>query len=208
MKKNKIAAVCTIILVIMSYTMTFAMPEVHTVKKGETLSGIARYYGIDLKTIVARNPQVEDPSLIYPGQKINISGEKENYASMEKEALRIANRERVKRGLQPLEYNGQLAKCARMKAEDMAYSGYFGHMSPNYGSPFKMMEQMGMAFSAAAENLGQGLNTPLELMTVWMNSTGYRNNLLSPVYTQTGIGLAKDNQGRCLWTMLFMKPVS
>jgi uncharacterized protein YkwD len=46
----------------------------------------------------------------------------------------------------------------------------------------------------------------LELMTVWMNSTGHRNNLLSPVYTQTGIGIAVDSQGNYRWVQLFIKP--
>lgn len=36
-----------------------------------TLSGIAAHYGISLATIEKLNPQITNPNLIYPGQKVN-----------------------------------------------------------------------------------------------------------------------------------------
>lgn len=44
----------------------------HIVKSGETLSGIARHYGVSLKEILEVNPQIDNPDLIYPGDVINI----------------------------------------------------------------------------------------------------------------------------------------
>ena len=47
-------------------------PVYHTVKKGETLSGIARAYGVTLSAVIAFNPQIKNPNLIYPGDRVRV----------------------------------------------------------------------------------------------------------------------------------------
>lgn len=44
----------------------------HTVVKGESLWGIARRYGTGLDDIIALNPQLKNPNLIYPGQEVRV----------------------------------------------------------------------------------------------------------------------------------------
>ena len=44
----------------------------HTVKRGDTLWAIARANGVPLNELIAANPQIKNPNLIYPGQKVNI----------------------------------------------------------------------------------------------------------------------------------------
>ena len=46
----------------------------HTVKSGDTLSAIARQNGVSLSALIKANPQIANPDLIYPGDKINIPG--------------------------------------------------------------------------------------------------------------------------------------
>ena len=50
----------------------------HTVRQGETLYSIARNYGISLQSLLGVNPQISDPSRIYPGQIINIPTSNQN----------------------------------------------------------------------------------------------------------------------------------
>lgn len=50
--------------------MTDTVP--HTVTGGQTLTGIARAYGVPLQAILEANPQITNPDLIYPGQVIRI----------------------------------------------------------------------------------------------------------------------------------------
>ena len=44
----------------------------HTVRKGDTLWAIARTYGVKLTNLIAANPQIKNPNLIYPGNEVRI----------------------------------------------------------------------------------------------------------------------------------------
>lgn len=46
----------------------------HTVKSGDTLWDIAKNNGVPLNKLIAANPQIANPNLIYPGDKINVPG--------------------------------------------------------------------------------------------------------------------------------------
>lgn len=45
---------------------------VYTVKKGDTLWGIAQRWGVSLQDLIAANPGIKNPNLIYPGDKVVI----------------------------------------------------------------------------------------------------------------------------------------
>ena len=44
----------------------------HTVRSGDTLSAIAQRSGVSLQAVIAANPQIANPNLIYPGQQVRI----------------------------------------------------------------------------------------------------------------------------------------
>src|SRR3546814_13517499 len=46
----------------------------HTVQHGDTLSAIARQNGGSLAALLAANPQISNPGLIYPGDSIDLPG--------------------------------------------------------------------------------------------------------------------------------------
>lgn len=46
--------------------------QYHTVAKGETLWGIAVRYGLGLDDLIALNPRIANPNLIYPGQQVRV----------------------------------------------------------------------------------------------------------------------------------------
>jgi spore coat assembly protein SafA len=50
-------------------------PQSYTVKSGDWLSKIAPKYGVSTAQLIAANPQIKNPNLIFPGQKINIPGQ-------------------------------------------------------------------------------------------------------------------------------------
>jgi len=46
----------------------------YTVKSGDTLSAIAERSGVSLSALIAANPQIRNPNLIYPGQTVHVPG--------------------------------------------------------------------------------------------------------------------------------------
>lgn len=203
MKKKLLILVGVFILAL---GITANAQQQYTVQRGDSLWKIAVKYQVGLSELIAANPQIKNPSLIYPGQKVNIPNAAP-LSSLEQEVFRLVNAERARAGVPALTYNWQLARVARYKSQDMIDRGYFSHTSPTYGSPFKMMESFGLRFSAAAENIAMGQRTPAEVMRSWMNSAGHRANILSRNVTQIGVGAAKARNGTIYWTQMFMKPL-
>lgn len=44
----------------------------YTVRKGDTLWGIAKQYDVTLASLIAANPQIKNPNLIYPGDRVRL----------------------------------------------------------------------------------------------------------------------------------------
>lgn len=200
--KKRAALILIIIFVTLFYTSVFAQ-STYTVRSGDTLWKIAVKYQVGLSEIISANTQIRNPALIYPGQKINIPAV--TTTTQENEVVRLVNIQRAKAGLPALKINWQLSRVARYKSADMANKGYFSHNSPTYGTPFQMMENFGLSFTAAGENIAYGQRTPAEVMDGWMNSPGHRSNIMSSSFSEIGVGLAKNKNGVCYWTQQFMR---
>jgi uncharacterized YkwD family protein/spore coat assembly protein SafA len=197
--------VLVLLFLLMFTSNAFAQPLQYTVVPGDSLWKIAVKHQIGLSEIISANPQIKNPSLIYPGQKITVPNI-DDIKALENEVIRLVNSERAKKGLPALKANWQVSRVARYKSQDMIDKNYFSHTSPTYGSPFRMLETFGVSFSAAGENIAMGQRTPSEVMNAWMGSPGHRNNILSPSYTEIGVGLAKSGNRRYYWTQMFIKP--
>lgn len=202
--KKRIITLSIIFTIFFASTIVWAAPQTHTVQSGDTMWKIAVKYQVGISEIINANPQITNPNLIYPGQKINIP-DLQDVKALENEVIRLVNVERSNRGLQLLKANWQLSRVARYKSTDMRDLNYFSHTSPTYGSPFKMMEDFGLRFSAAGENIAMGQKTPQEVMNAWMNSPGHKSNILSTSFSEIGVGLARDKNGRYYWTQMFMR---
>ncbi|WLR52206.1 CAP domain-containing protein [Bacillus tianshenii] len=190
----------------------------HIVKPGETLWIISQKYKENLWDVIRANPQLENPNLIYPYQKIKIPHEPsatrqrqpnmqnmQGMQNVEKQVVQLTNQERAKQGLKPLQADASLAKVARTKSADMRDKGYFSHNSPTYGSPFNMMKQFGIQYTAAAENIAAGQPSPEAVVKAWMDSPGHRRNILNPDMTHIGVGYAEGGSYGKYWTQMFIR---
>jgi len=207
MKRNKSKIILTLVLTFSCIftTKVFAQDNItYVVKSGDSIWKIADKFQAGISEILAANPTINNPSMIYPGQKITVPT-LTDIKNLETQVLRLVNAERAKAGVGPLTMNWQLERVARYKSQDMINKNYFSHISPTYGSPFTMMQNFGVNFSAAGENIAKGQRTPAEAMNSWMNSSGHRANILSSSYNQIGVGLAKDPSGTCYWTQMFIR---
>lgn len=202
--KKKIIAFIVILSFAMSTMQIFA-DTTYTIRYGDTMWKIAQRYQVGISEIIAKNPGIKNPSLIYPGQKLIIPAATAINA-LENEVIRLTNIERSKRGLATLKTNWQLSRCARYKSQDMINRGYFAHQSPTYGSPFDMIESFGISMAAGGENIAMGQRTPQEVVKAWMNSPGHRGNMLSTAFTEIGVGVARNKNGSYYWTQMFIRP--
>ena len=141
---------------------TLAASSTYTVVKGDTLWKIAVKNQVGLSELISLNPTLENPDLIYPGQKIIIAQNEQ--ASVEQEVVRLVNVERAKAGLSPLTSDWELARVAKYKSQDMHDKNYFSHTSPTYGSPFDMMKSFGISYKSAGENIAKGQKTAAQVV--------------------------------------------
>lgn len=135
--------------------------------------------------------------------KVTVTKAPETGSADEMLMLSLVNQERQQAGLQPLKFNMQLTRVARIKSQDMIDNAYFSHTSPVYGSPFEMMDQFGISYRYAAENLA--LHPSVESAHLGlMNSEGHRANILHPSLTEIGIGILKNSKGQYYITQMFI----
>jgi len=121
----------------------------------------------------------------------------------EQKMINLINEERTSRGLQPLKIDTQLVKLARMKSQDMIDNNYFSHTSPTYGSPFEMMQDYGVSYKSAGENIA-GSPDVARAHNNLMNSDGHRKNILNSGYTHIGVGIINGGPYGKMYTQLFI----
>lgn len=201
MKRLAIFVLCLSIIASLLVLSTSAAELQYTVVKGDTMWRIAVRYQIGLSELKGANPHIKNPSLIYPGDIINIPEKDASLVAYEEEVVRLVNEIRRQNGLHELKSDWELSRVARYKSEDMRKNKYFSHTSPTYGSPFQMMKSFGITYRSAAENIAKGYPTPKAVVDGWMNSSGHRANILNASFTHIGVGYVKDGN---IWTQMFI----
>ena len=72
MKKLSKFGIVSSSLLSFGFSITAEASETYTVKSGDTMNKIATSNGMTLDKLVAKNPQISNPNLIYIGQAVNI----------------------------------------------------------------------------------------------------------------------------------------
>lgn len=199
--KKKITVAFLIPFLCFCLTVNAAAAYSYTVVSGDSLWRIAVKNQVGVSELIAANPQLKNPDLIYPGDVITIPSVDTSVRAYEKEVIRLVNVLRGQYGLSSLTENWELSRVARYKSQDMHDEGYFSHTSPTYGSPFTMIKNFGISYKTAGENIAMGYKTPQEVVRGWMNSSGHRANILGSGYTQIGVGYVADGN---YWTQMFI----
>jgi uncharacterized YkwD family protein/spore coat assembly protein SafA len=190
-----------IIILSVCFATSAAAANTYTVVSGDSLWRVAVKNQVGVSELVAANPQLKNPDLIYPGDVITIPSVDTSVRGYEKEVVRLVNEIRGQYGLAPLTENWELSRVARYKSQDMHDKGYFSHTSPTYGSPFTMIKNFGLSYRTAGENIAMGYGDPQAVMRGWMNSSGHRANILNGAFTQIGVGYVADGN---YWTQMFI----
>lgn len=102
----------------------------------------------------------------------------------------LTNEQRAQNNVSVLIKNDLLEKAAKLKAEDMAFRGYFSHNSPDGKTPWYWLEQVGYDYKYAGENLAVNFFESKDVADAWMNSPSHRANIVKKEYTEIGIATA------------------
>lgn len=120
----------------------------------------------------------------------------------ELQMLNLVNEERSKLGLNKLVLDEKLTTIARAHSMDMWQRHYFSHIDPDGNSPFDRLQNAGVNFSSAGENLALARSVE-SAHTGLMNSEGHRRNILDPSYNKIGIGAIDGGIYGIMFTQLF-----
>lgn len=125
-------------------------------------------------------------------------------------AADLLAQDRRRFGLPMLTRDRRLDAVARAHSEDMAASGYFGHVSPATGSIVDRLTSVAYGAGFAAENIAMGSSLS-EAQEGLMRSPGHRATVLSTDATHFGVGIARDHRDDVgtvyLLTQVFASPL-
>ena len=113
---------------------------------------------------------------------------------LEQLALKLLNQDRARFLLPPLKLDSHLGFVATGHCEDMKANDFFGHISPQTGSPFDRLKASGYRSLRSGENIAFNRSL-IEAEDSLMFSLGHRKNILSPDFTHVGIGVSRKKGG-------------
>lgn len=106
--------------------------------------------------------------------------------------LALVNRDRRKAGLAELTWDDGVAKVARGYSEEMKRTRVVAHISPTSGSATDRVKAARINTQLVLENVARAYGVA-EAHAGLMDSPGHHQNLMSPLATHIGIGVALGN---------------
>lgn len=124
--------------------------------------------------------------------------------AIDAEAARdLINQHRALAGLKPLALDPALGAAAAAHARDMASNNRVGHDISN-GTLAQRLAASGIAFSAAAENVGAGYHTIADAVSGWRGSPPHNANMLLAEARRMGIAAAyaPASKYKLFWSLI------
>ncbi|KTD74177.1 CAP domain-containing protein [Legionella tucsonensis] len=110
---------------------------------------------------------------------------------------------RQKHGLSKLIMDDHMVIQARQHSLDMAnHRMHFGHQ--DFGKRIAKLRSQIKNTGGAAENVAYNYKTAQIVVSQWVKSPGHRRNIVGN-YNLTGIGIARDKQGKLYYTQIFLQ---
>jgi uncharacterized protein YkwD len=128
---------------------------------------------------------------------------------LEQRLLDGINAQRTAAGLAPYALDPSLSKIARIRSQQMADQGYFGHVDPyGYSMYVELIQRFGIGYGWAGENLamnnyGVG-ESPERAVVSLMKSPSHAANILAGDFKRVGVGEVTTADGRHIYTMIFV----
>ena len=140
------------------------------------------------KTVAGDEKLVADPKETEQDKPVQPTLGEDGLYQIEKNIVDFTNRERVRRGLLPLEIDKKLVESARGQAKWMTKTRRLEHTRKPVG-----------------ENIAMGYRNSKEVVRGWMNSSGHRANILNSGYRRIGVAAYKAKDGSVWWCQQFLR---
>ena len=115
--------------------------------------------------------------------------------------LELVNEERAAEGLSALTMNSAAMAAAKVRAAALVES--FSHYRPDGSLCITALDEAGVSYTTAGENIACGQTSASQVVSSWMDSEGHRANILGESFTQIGIGCYYYD-GVYYWVQLFI----
>ncbi len=127
---------------------------------------------------------------------------------MEAEITRRINAIRKEYEINPLKTSNLLVQLARGHSCSMAKTSRVSHRDASGETAEERVKEAGIRFTMMGENVAMTENikgATDEMIHSWMKSKGHRENILTPRYAETGVGVWQ--KGNAFYaTQLFLRP--
>lgn len=138
-------------------------------------------------------------NLSYAASPTQASGD----TAMEEAILIHINAYRHKQGLSALTMDKNMVREARQHSADMAtHRISFGHQY--FAARVKRLHAQIKNSNAGAENVAYNYKGAQDVVNNWVRSPGHKTNIIGN-YNRTGIGIARDKQGKLYFTQIFLR---
>lgn len=129
--------------------------------------------------------------------------------NLEQRLLDGINAQRASAGLAPYAFDAGLARLARIRSQQMADQGYFGHVDPyGYSMYTELLQKFGYRYAWAGENLALNnynvSESPERAIISLMKSPTHAANILGSAFSRIGIGEVTTADGRHIYAMIFL----
>ena len=138
-----------------------------------------------------------------------MGGEVTNYNS-KKRVIELINEVRAKgvkcgnnynKATTPVVWNEKLGKASLHHSLDMAQKGFLGHRGSDGSSTKERLSRVHYKWMTYGENVGEGYQTPGEMVSGWLKSTSHCKNIMNPDFKEAGSAYAKSSRNS-YWTLV------
>lgn len=133
----------------------------------------------------------------------------DNASVLEARLATLVNAKRVAAGLGELKTANRCQRLAREHSRQMAQMACLTHLGDSDLTVEKRADRFGIDWQVIGENVARnrGYGDPVaKAVEDWLNSPRHKENMLSPRFTQTGVGVAVGTDGYTYITQVFLLP--
>lgn len=117
--------------------------------------------------------------------------------------LYLTNKIRMQNGVDPLSMQADLQRAADLREPEIQTK--FAHDRPDGTACYTALNECGVPYEMAGENIAAGQTDPQDVIAAWWNSPGHQANMLTAEFSHLGVGYAyfENDISRHYWVQLF-----